>query len=181
MIKRSETNTPTDFYEVFVGPSYLDGLPNQKEWLAFCKSIQHPSSLVFAEMWQEKAVAANGVPLRSDFSFQDLVKYGSSLALYKLTEENRWLTTFCGDEIVQNVGFEPTGKFLDEYADQDTLEYWAKSIKHIIGRCEPVMEFFTLDFANKDYSRSQTLNLPLRSGLRDLPDMFICHLAFERR
>ncbi len=179
--KRFQTNAPADDYEVFIGPSYLDGMPDQQEWRAFCKYFQDPSSLAFAALWQEKAMAANGVPLRSDFSFKDLVKYGTHLALYKLTEENRWLTTFCGDGVVQHIGFEPTGKCLDEYADKDTLEFWAANIKRITEHCEPVMEIITLDYVNKDYSRSKTLNLPLRSGLRDLPDMFICHVAYEKK
>ncbi|MCH8863338.1 MAG: hypothetical protein IID51_12635, partial [Proteobacteria bacterium] len=115
-----------------------------------------------------------------EFSFRDLTKYGSSLALYKLTEDDRWLTTFCGEEIVQDVGFELTGKYLDEYADKDTLEFWMENIKFICGQGKPIMESYTLDHANREYAKCLSLNLPLKSGVHDFPDMFICHETYVR-
>lgn len=170
-----------DSYEVFLGPSYLDGLPDQEEWRAFNKYIQDPASLAFAGLWQEKAAAANGIPLRKDFGFRELVKYGSHLALYRLTEDNRWLTTFCGDIIVQNVGIELTGKCIDEYADKDTLEFWMENIKFICEQGKPIVEFYSLEHAGKDYSVCHSLNLPLRSGTHDFSDMFICHDIYTKR
>lgn len=177
----ARSKTTVDSYEIFLGPSYLDGLPDQQEWQAFNEHIQDPASVAFAELWQAKAMAAGGIPLRQDFSFQDLVKYGSRLALYKLTEDNRWLTTFCGDEIVQNVGSELTNKCMDEYADKDTLKFWMDNIEIICGQGKPVMEFYVLDHAGKDYSMCHSLNLPLRSGTRDFSDMFICHENYFKR
>lgn len=176
---RPPPKAAVDSYEVFLGPSYLQGLPALDEWRAFNGSIQDPESLAFAELWQKKATIIKGVPLRKDLGFRDLVRFGRNLVLYKRTNDDRWLTTFCGDEIVQNVGIELTGKCLDEYADKDTLEYWMQNIEYVCNQGKPIMEFYTLDHASKDYSLCQSLNLPLRSNNSDLPDMFVCHEVYS--
>lgn len=108
--KKFSLSTPKNSYEVVIGPSFMDGFPDQEEWLSFKKCIQYPETLAFLGLWQEKAFAAQGIPLRKDFSFEELVKFGRHLAIFKQTEDNRWLTTFCGGAIVEQIAFEPTGK-----------------------------------------------------------------------
>lgn len=178
---RPQPKAAADSFEVSVGPGFLDGLPSQEDWLAFKERIEEPNSAVFAGLWQEKAKAENGVPLRSALSFRELVKYGKHLTLYKLTEEERWLTTFCGDEVVVNLGMELTGKHLDEYGCEETLKFWMSNMKYIRDQGRPYMETFTLDYVGKPYSVCRTLNLPLRSGNRDFPDMFVCYETYTSR
>lgn len=169
---------PSDNYQAILGPSYLSGLPSEKEWVDFIKCIKNPATKEFAEIWREKATVAKGVPLRSDFNFQTLVKYGKNLAIYKRTEEGRWLTTFCGDGIVEDIKLELSHKYIDEYADEETLKFWMANIQQITEQCKPIFEVFTLEYTKEHHKTSQTLNLPLRSGSNDSADMFICYDYF---
>ena len=166
-----------DDYKVIVGPSFSRSLPGREEWQFFVESIQCAESREFAALWLEKAQAANGIPLRSDFDFRELVKYGKYLILYKLTQDNRWLTTFCGDGIVEDIDRELTGKHLDDYAEEKTLDFWMKNIQLMLEDHKPIMEYFTLEYTKKQHKMSQSLNLPLKSGAGDTVDMFICHEA----
>ena len=168
-------------YKVLNGPSYLDCLPDQEHWLESKKLIQDSKALAMLELWHEKAVAAKGVPLRKDFSFEDLVKHGSHMLLYKLTEDNRWLTTFCGGTIVEALGVELTGKYIDEYGDKNSLEFWMNNIKYISKHGAPLVEYYSLNFIGKEFIECMDLNLPLRSGERDFPDMFLALMVFDPR
>ena len=178
---RPQPQAASESFEVSVGPKFLDGMPGQEEWLAFNVCIDDPKAVALAEVWHDKAKAANGVPLRNDLSFRELVKFGKFLTLYKLTEEDRWLTTFCGEEVVHNVGMELTGKHLDEYASEKTLRFWMDNMTYIRDEGRPYLETFTLDVANKPYRVCQTLNLPLRSGTRPFPDMFVCYESYRKK
>lgn len=166
-------------YKVISGASFLESLPSQEQWLDFTKLIQDPMTMAMAELWYKKAIAAKGVPLRKDFSFDDLAKYGSHLLLYKLTEDNRWLTTFCGTTIVDTLGIELTGKYIDEYGDENSLEFWLSNIKYITEQGAPFVEYYSLNFVDKEFVECADINLPLRSGDRDFPDMFFAIMSFE--
>lgn len=177
---RPQPQASSDSFELSVGPKFLDGLPGQEEWVAFNECIEDPKAQAFAGLWHEKAVAANGVPLRKDLSFAELVRFGKHLTLYKLTEEDRWLTTFCGEEVTLNVGMELTGKHLDEYASEETLKFWMDNMKYIQVEGAPYLEIFRLDYAGKPFMKCHTLNLPLRSGGQKLPDMFVCYESYMK-
>lgn len=166
-------------YKNIIGPSYLNGLPDPEEWHIFLKSIEDPITKEFAEVWQDKAKAAKGVPLRSDFDFQNLVKYGKYLTIYKRTEEGYWLTTYCGIGIAEELKLELSNKYIHEYADEDILEYWMANIQQITECCKPIVEYYALEYTNQHHKTSQTLNLPLRSGASDSVDMFICYEYFS--
>lgn len=170
-----EFDKSADDYKITLGPSYLNSLPDLQDWHAFLKTIENPVTKEFAEVWQEKAMAAKGVPLRSDFDFQTLVKYGRYLVIYKRTEDGHWLTTFCGDGIVEEIKLELSNKYIHEYADKETLKFWMANIQHITVQCRPVMEYFPLEYTKEHLKTSMSLNLPLRSGESDSVDMFICH------
>ncbi len=172
-------NTAYNGYKALKGPSYLDCLPNEEHWLEFKKLIQSSKGLAMIELWHEKAVAAKGVPLRKEFSFKDLAEHGSHMMLYKLTEDNRWLTTFCGDTIVAALGVELTGKYIDEYGDENALEFWMENIKYISEHGAPLVEYYSLNFVDKEFIQCMDINLPLRSGERDFPDMFLAMMIFD--
>ena len=165
-------------YEITLGPSYLNGLPDVEDWHILLNAIENPVTKEFAELWHEKAKAAKGVPLRQDFDFRTLVKFGRYLALYKRTEEGHWLTTFCGDGIVEEIKLELSNKYIHEYADKETLKFWMDNIQQITEQCRPVMEYYTLEYTKEHHKTSIVLNLPLKSGDSDLVDMFICHESF---
>ena len=166
-------------YKVIEGTSFLDSLPSQEQWLDFKNLTQDPMTLAMIELWYKKAKAVNGVPLRKDFSFEELAKYGSHLLLYKLTEDNRWFTTFCGTKIVDTLGIELTGKYIDEYGDKNALLFWLKNIKYITEQGMPFVEHYSLNFVDKEFVECADINLPLRSGDRDFPDMFFAFMSFE--
>lgn len=178
---RPQPKAAAGSYEVSVGPAYLNGTPNQEKWLAFNEYIKDPEALAFAGLWHQKAKTADSVPLRKDFSFKELVEFGRFLTLYKLTEDDRWLTTFCGEEVAYNVGMELAGKHLDEYASKEILKIWMDNMVYICEQGRPFMEIFDLDYAGKSHLECHTLNLPLRSGDRDFPDMFVCFESYNRK
>lgn len=174
-----QSNAVYNDYKALKGPSYLDCLPGQEHWLEFKQLIQSSKGLAMIELWHAKAVAAKGVPLRKDFSFKELAEHGSHLLLYKLTEDNRWLTTFCGDIIVDILGVELTGKYIDEYGDKNALEFWMENIKYISGHGAPLVEYYNLNFVDKEFIQCMDICLPLRSGERDFADMFLAMMVFD--
>jgi hypothetical protein len=169
---------PSDSYQAILGPSYKSGLPSEKEWLDFISGIENSGTREFAQVWREKSKAVNGVPLRRNFDFKTLVKYGQNLVICKRTEKGRWLTTYCGDTIVQEINLELSNKYIDEYADKETINFWMANIQQITEQCKPVFEIFTLEFTAKHHKTNYSLNLPLRSGADESVDMFICHEFF---
>ena len=171
----------TSDYRVVPGPSFSNGLPDLDEWLSFKKLILNPDSLAFAELWFNKATTAKGTPLRKDFSFHELVTYGSNLYMAKLTEDNRWHTTYCGNNIVDELGLDMTGKYLDEFADPETSVYWLDNSGLMTDKTSVYMEFCTLEFLDKEYRHCSMLNLLLKSGSRDFPDIMMVHEAFTNK
>lgn len=169
---------PSDNYKAIKGPSYIDGLPSEKEWLDFLNIIENPGTKEFAELWREKYQAANGIPHRQDFDFETLVKYGKHLVIYKRNEEGRWFTTFCGDRIVEEIKLELSHKYIDDYADEETIKFWMTNIQQITQQCTPIFEIFTLEYTKEHHKTSHSLNLPLKSGADGSVDMFICHEFF---
>ena len=169
---------PSDNFLITKGPSYLEGVPSDKEWLGFINKVENLETKEFTNLWREKSKIENGVPLRRDFDFRSLVKFGKNLVIYKFTEEGRWFTTFCGDNIVEETNLELSNKYIDEYADENTLKYWMENIQLITEQHMPVFENYTLEYSKKDHKTSLAINLPLRSGADDSIDMIICHESF---
>ena len=161
-----------------IGPSFLNGPPAPEAWDAFAQVIVDPACKAITELWLEKARACGGVPLRSDFKFEKLARLGSNLVLFKLDEDDRWLTKFCGSNIVEILGFELTGKHLEDYASENSLEFWMASLKHITDEGRPFFEYYNMDFVEKEYMHCTAINLPLKSGERDYPDALFEALAF---
>jgi hypothetical protein len=56
-----------------------------------------------------------------------------------------------------------------------------ENMVYIREQGRPFMEIFDLDYAGKPHLNCHTLNLPLRSGNRDFPDMFICFESYNRK
>ena len=170
--------TDPDDLTVVPGPSFRNGFPSRGNWQAFVSQIQEEPLNTFTQLWAEKALAADGVPLRKNFSFRELAKHGPFLVLYKLTEENRWLTTFCGTSIVEVLGEEITNRHLDEYGSEDTLDFWMENVRYLQEDAKPIIEFYNLKFVDKQYLRCSSVNLPLKSGTRDFPDMMFEIISF---
>lgn len=161
------------------GPSFQNGLVDPEEWETFKKNIKCENSAALTDLWHKKADVANGVPNRKDFRFEDLVKFGSNLYLAKLTEDNRWLTTFCGEGIVNTVGFDASSKYIDEFGPPELLEYWLKNLKELTDHSKPFMEYYTLEFANREFIHCSSINLPLKSEGSDFPDIVMTHEAYS--
>jgi hypothetical protein len=182
MVKKSAyiESEETHGYKVISGPSFSDGLPKADDWLSFKEKIKNPEGLDLVELWYAKAREAKGIPLRSDFNFAELVNYGQYLYLGKLNEEMRWETTFCGDGIVREVGYELTGKCLDDLADNVTLEFWEKNLKLLTDESKPFLELFTLEYIGREHIHCKEINLPLMSGNREFPDMNMAYNIYTR-
>ena len=166
--------------ELVLGPSFKEAADTGDLWRDFLSQVDDPLALPFAELWGKKACAVDGVPLRKDFDFKELVKFGSNMCIAKLTNDGRWLTTFCGDAIVERIDMELTGKHIDEFADPDTLPFWEQSCHHLSDDCRPVIEKYNLDFAEKTYTRVTSVNLPLKSSKKlDFADMHIEVVGFQ--
>jgi len=159
-----------------VGPSFKECLPSEDEWLFFKKSVNDEKGLAILNLWYEKAKSANGIPLRKEFSFEDLVSYGSNIHIMKLNENNSWETTFCGNAIVSAAGFDATNKCLEDFACPETLKFWVDNLDIMIEKHTPFLEFYTLEFVNKDFIHCSSVNLPMKSENSDFPNS---HLSYE--
>ena len=168
----------SESHRLVLGPSLLDGLPGSEDWRAFTRHIKDPSCLALTELWIEKVHAAGGIPLRNDFGFEEIAKWGSTLMLYKLDENDRWLTTFAGSTVVEVLGFEPTGKYLEDYGADNSLKFWLDNMQYITDAHMPLIESYNLEFVEKDYVRVSAVNLPLKTGTRDFPDSYFEILSF---
>lgn len=171
----SSTEVNANQFRVSFGPSFRKGLPIKEDWLDFVNQTQEPLASTLMSLWFEKAKAENNIPLRKNFSFSELAKLGGNLAICKLTDDNRWLTTFGGNALASLVGLEFTGRHLDEISDDKTLKFWCDNLKIMTEQSKPFFEFYDLDYANKSYTNCEALNLPLKSGNHDFADMFLSY------
>jgi hypothetical protein len=165
-------------YKTIMGPSFLNGLPDNDEWQKFKKYINHEQTLALTELWFEKASKTNGVPLREDFSFDEFVQYGSNIYIAKLKEDNRWHTTFCGGSLVDVLGFDATGKCLDEFATPETLKFWVDNLNIMVEQETVYLEFYSLELTNNEISHSLTISLPLKSDTDSISDTSLTHEVF---
>lgn len=156
----------------------LKKIPSFEEWEYFLSNIQSEKGTDFSNLWYSKAKETGGVPLRKDFSFEELVKYGTNIFMAKLDASGKWLTTFCGNDIVENTGFDSTGKVLNEFGHSETLDVWLDTLTVLVNEYKPVIEFHTLEFINKDHVHCMAINFPLRSEGSDTPDIFISYEVF---
>lgn len=161
------------------GPSFQGTPADPDDWRKFKKNVKCEISLGLSDLWHEKASTANGIPSRKDFPFEELVNFGSNLYMARLTEDNRWLTTFCGEGIVNTVGFDASGKYIDEFGPPDLLKYWLKNLKELTDHSRPFMEYYTLEFADREFIHCSSVNLPLKSEGSDFPDIVMSHEAYS--
>lgn len=172
-----ESKRTYDFKVIF-GPSFKDGLPDHEEWHAFKENILDENGLALAELWYKKAEHEGGVPLRKDFSFEDFVKFGSNIYIAKINDDNIWETTFCGGDIVNKIGFDATGKTLDDFGSPETLEFWLKNLQSLTGESKVYAEFYTLEFPDNQRIHCTAINFPLKSGDKDFPDINLNYETF---
>ena len=99
--------------------------------MEFINKIADEKAVRFAELWFAKANEANGVPLRKDFSFEEFVKYGENLLICKIDIDKNWVTTYCGSEIVENSGFDFSGKLLGEFSTRQIVVFWEKNFINV--------------------------------------------------
>ena len=175
LIKDTISERTFDFQTIF-GPSFKEKPLDEEEWQSFIKNIRGEKCMELANLWYNKACLAEGVPQCSDFSFEELVKFGTNIFIAKQQDEGRWMTTFCGSEVVEKTGFDSTGKYLDEIATDGMLEYWKNNFKKLVTKVNVYIEYFTLEFANRNYTHCTRINFPIRSSEIDLIDTV---LAFD--
>lgn len=146
-----------------MGPSFLNGLPDLDEWQKFKNYIKHEQALALMDLWFEKASQAGGVPLRGDFSFDEFVLFGSNIYIAKLKEDGRWHTTFCGGSIVDALGFDVSGKCLEDFATPETLKFWLDNLTIMTEQERTYFEFYSLELAENEISHSMSVTLPLKT------------------
>ena len=178
---KSQPRAVFDTHLVDFGPSFIEGLPSGEDWEAFRGQIPNLDTLAFCDLWYQKAQEKQEIPLRKDFDVREFAKFSSHLILYKATDDDRWLTTFCGDEIVHQVGMEITGKHMDEYADAKTLKYWMRTIVEMVDGAKPFMENYVLEYAGRSHMMCHCINLPLKGERDSGVNMFICHETYSAR
>lgn len=178
IVKNKISDKTTDFRTIF-GPAFKDGLPNPDEWISFKEKIHDESCRTFAELWYSKACLRNDVPFRGDFTFEEFVKYGPSLFLAKQEDDGRWLTTYCGSDVVEKSGFDASGKYFDEFATKETLKFWMDNFSFLTGEGRVFLEYFTLEYLGKKYTHSATISLPLKSDGSDEIDISLSYEMFS--
>ncbi len=170
----------TTNYKTIQGPCFKPGdIVSPEDWATFINDMTDEGAIALAQLYYEKAEAANGVPVRKDFTFEELVKHGSNMYMAKYNDEGKWETTFCGNTIAESVGFDPTGKTLDDFGTDESLAFWLENFEIMVKECRSNLEFQTLEFANKEYLHCTSFNLPLRSGKTDHPGMCMVYEYFS--
>jgi hypothetical protein len=176
-----DNNEKTSGFKIVAGPSFSKKFPSEVEWQDFLKNILDDKGKEFSNLWYSKALAAGGIPLRKDYSIEDMVKYGQNIFIAKREESNRWMVTYCGTDIVKNAGFETTGKYMDEFGNPETMDFWLQSIDILTVEKKPVLEYTTLAFVKKDFIHCLSINFPLRSADDKEPDMFFAFEVFGNK
>jgi hypothetical protein len=86
----------------------------------------------------------------------------------------------CGGALDAFLGSPPTGRFLDETVPPDFAEKWAATWRPAIsGRC-PMRLIARVEFPNRRYYVSETLNAPLAED-GESPDIFMTATYFHAR
>lgn len=177
LVKNKKSERTTDF-KTILGPTFRGALPDLDDWISFKEKIRDEKCLALAELWYSKACLRNDVPFRGDFAFEELVNYGQNIFLAKLTDDGRWLTTYCGGDIVEKSGFDATGKYLDEFSAPETLKFWTNNFKSFTGEGSVMLEYFTLEYFGKEYTHCTTLSFPLKSDGSDEIDISFSYDMF---
>ncbi len=167
------------------GPAFKDGVANDADWQAFVSLIVDEKALALANLWREKAVACGGIPMRKDFSFEEFVRFGSQIYMCKRTEEDRWMTTFCGEAIVDNFGYDPTGEHLDEVDEEDTTEFWYGVLTKMVENHQPFIEYYAMEHEAKPLLAPQIthctgINFPMKSEEGGKADMSLTFEVFTK-
>ncbi len=169
----------TTNYRTLWGPTFKsDGIASEEEWRAYMNLVVDKGARNFANLWYDKAVASNGVPLRKDFSLEELVRHGTYLYMSKYNDDGKWETTFCGTGIVEGVGFDPTGKTMDDFGTKETLKFWHDNLKVMVTECQTFIESYKLEFAKKEFLHCTAVTLPARTGNVDHPDVQMVYEFF---
>jgi hypothetical protein len=158
-------------YKTIDGPSFKDEVPNADAWRKFLASVDHDKAKQFAELWYKKASDQQGVPTRSSLSFEELVPFGPNIYMAKRNDKNIWDTTYCGSAIVSSVGFDASSKSINDFATDETLDFWTMNLNKMLIEHHVFWEFYILGFANKDHVYCTSITFPLSSAGGGEPDV----------
>lgn len=166
-------------FKVYHGPSVKNGMPDDDEWQAFRNDVDHNDAKGIIDLWYKKSTECGGVPDRATFSFEELVPYGRNIYMAKYNDQNDWDTTYCGSAIVSNVGVDATGKSLDVFAKPETLKFWTDNLDVMIENHNIFWEFFTLEFADKEYINCSAVTMPLKTAESNSPNIQLVYEIYS--
>jgi len=133
-------------------------------------------------VWREKR-GANTLPSRSAMTLRDLKCALPNIALLDITSTGgrmRFKVRLAGGAIDAFLGSPPMGHFIDEVVPRDFAEKWAATWRPSISARMPARIIARVEFPNRRYYVSETLNAPLAED-GESPDVFMTATYFHAR
>src|SRR5580704_11254146 len=141
-------------------------------------SISHPKLQQLYEYWEAKRGARN-MPARADIDPLDMMFVIGNIILVDVLAETplRFRVRLHGTNLVQRVGYELTGKMLDELPQTEFRKLAQESFTRVVTSAEPVA-------GKRDrvidarFARYETIIMPL-SGDGELVDRLLVGLIYD--
>lgn len=107
------------------------------------------------------------LPSRSNLNPMDIVKLLPYLGLVDVQPDTgRYKYRLVGTETVQAMGFDPTGKYLDEFPDIEGL--LKQNYDWLVREKRPYLQFDQLKWSEKSFMDYYALGLPLSDNGADV-------------
>jgi len=163
----------------------INALAEQKGWPLHddphLRFITPQLKTVF-DVWHAKR-AGRTMPSRADLTLRDLKCALANVALLDITSTGgrmRFKVRLCGGAIDAFLGCAPAGRFIDETVPRDFAEKWAATWRPSISARQPGRIVARVEFPNRRYFVSETLNAPLAED-GESPDVFLTATYFHSR
>ncbi|MCC3860948.1 hypothetical protein [Pseudemcibacter aquimaris] len=167
-------------YRTIQGPSFLNGIPEAAEWADFKEKILCDKSKSLSELWFEKVIESGGIPDRKDFAVEEFIKFGTNIFIGKLTDDGKWLTTYCGSGIADSVGLDASNKTFEDYAKPKTQKFWEDNLKMLTDDGKVYLEYYSFEYDNHEIKHCAAINLPLYSDGSPFPNVNLSYESFNR-
>lgn len=138
--------------------------------------ISWPGGRKLYRWWREER-GERLFPTRQSFSPVIMSKFLPSMALHYVGDKaGEYIMKLLGSEIVQNIGFDPTGKPLESLGNVDTIK-----ARHdwVLENKKPYLcNDIPMTWVHKEYKTYSALTLPL-GATDDAVDVLIANLHFH--
>lgn len=163
----------------------INALAEQKGWPLIDDPYLRfvtPQLKAVLQVWRDKR-AGRTLPSRADLELRDLKCALPNIALLDITStagRMRFKVRLAGGALDAFLGSPPMGRFIDEVVPRDFSEKWAATWRPPISARTPCRIVARVEFPNRRYYVSETLNAPLATD-GESPDVFMTATYFHAR